>query len=61
MSDPFEEYDEDYDPCLDPDYCDRCQGEGRIPTADFESYFGADYKPCPVCHGNLCEDQPPCS
>jgi len=40
------------------DWCDECQGEGRVPTHDYESYSGAMYKPCPVCFGDLCEDQP---
>jgi DnaJ-class molecular chaperone len=43
--------DEDYDPMNDPDWCPRCQGEGRVPTEDFESYLRAMYKTCPECHG----------
>ncbi len=41
------------------DECPRCGGEGKVPTADYECYLGAMYKPCPECHGDLCEDQPP--
>lgn len=33
--------------------CDRCQGDGEVPTADYESYFGAMMKPCPKCYGKL--------
>jgi DnaJ-class molecular chaperone len=57
MTDPFEE-DEVYDPFGDPDWCEECQGEGKVPTADFESYFGAMYKPCPKCHGDMCHSEP---
>lgn len=39
------EYDVDND-------CPRCQGSGEVPTADYESYFGQNYKPCPMCGGN---------
>ncbi len=35
----------------DADWCESCQGEGRVPTEDFESYLGAMYKTCPICHG----------
>jgi DnaJ-class molecular chaperone len=45
----------DYDPETD---CPTCRGEGRVPTMDFESYFGAMYKPCPTCLGDVCADQP---
>ena len=49
-----EAMDPDYDdPRDDPNLCDRCQGEGEVPTADYESYFGAMMKPCPKCHGKL--------
>jgi len=44
---------EDRNPWDDPDWCPRCQGEGRVTTADYESYSGEDYKPCPECHGWL--------
>lgn len=57
------DYDEEreYDPFTDPDWCDECQGTGRVVTADFESYLGANYKPCPRCEGDPCHDQPPIS
>lgn len=45
-----EQFDDEYDPAND---CPRCHGEGEIPTADYESYFGAQMKPCPQCHGKL--------
>jgi hypothetical protein len=32
--------------------CPRCQGSGEVTTADYESYFGQNYKPCPMCGGN---------
>lgn len=41
-----------------PDWCHCCHGEGKVTTCDFESYFGANYKPCPVCHGNPCAGEP---
>lgn len=44
-SEPVDEYDHDND-------CPRCQGSGEAPTADYESYFGQNYKPCPMCGGN---------
>lgn len=50
--------DDEYDPFTDHDWCNECQGEGRVPTLDYESYFGADYKPCPVCRGDLCPGEP---
>jgi hypothetical protein len=60
MSDPYtEREDTDYDPFNDPDWCDECQGEGRVTTADFESYLGADYKPCPKCGADPCIGEPP--
>lgn len=48
---------DDYDPdegmsVDDPDWCPECGGEGRVPTADYESYFGTMYKSCPKCHGD---------
>lgn len=43
------------------DACPRCKGEGRVVTLDYESYFGAQYKPCPLCYGDPCNDQPPIS
>lgn len=49
-----ENEDEGYDPMTDPDWCSECQGEGRVPTDDHESYFGAMYKPCPSCRRNPC-------
>ena len=39
---------DEFDPATD---CHCCQGTGEVPTADYESYFGAMMKPCPVCHG----------
>lgn len=33
--------------------CDVCWDSGEVPTADFESYLGAQMKPCPKCHGKL--------
>ncbi len=38
--------------------CPRCGDSGKVPTADYESYFGAMYKPCPLCRENLCEGEP---
>jgi hypothetical protein len=40
-----DEYDNEND-------CPRCQGSGEVTTADYESYFGQNYKPCPMCGGN---------
>jgi DnaJ-class molecular chaperone len=48
--DPFDD-EEEYDPLEDPDWCPECQGEGRVPTMEYESYLGALYKTCPLCHG----------
>lgn len=45
----------------DPDCCPECQGEGKVVTHDYESYFGANYKPCPVCGGDPCIGEPPVS
>lgn len=33
--------------------CPRCEGQGDVPTEYYESYFGAQMKPCPQCHGKL--------
>lgn len=54
----LEEDEDDYDPFQDPDWCDECQGNGKVTTADFESYFGANYKPCPKCGGDPCYGEP---
>lgn len=61
-TDPWKDDDEcnGYDEGEAPE-CLRCQGRGKVPTEDFESYFGADYKPCPVCGGDPCIGEPPCS
>lgn len=52
--DPYDweedEFRDEYDPARD---CGRCQGTGEVPTADYESYLGAQMKPCPQCHGKL--------
>jgi DnaJ-class molecular chaperone len=48
---PFDEDDDREADVNDPDWCSECQGEGRVTTLDYESYFGAMYKTCPVCHG----------
>jgi len=37
----------------DEDRCRECDGAGEVPTADYESYFGAMMKPCPRCYGRL--------
>lgn len=47
-----------YDPERD---CPRCKGSGRVATDDYESYFGANYKPCPECQGDPCTGEPPLS
>lgn len=56
------DYDEwagmDYDPDRD---CYRCHGSGRVTTEDYESYFGANYKPCPECQGDSCDGEAPLS
>ena len=58
MTNPIDDQDE----CDDrEEECLRCGGEGRITTADYESYFGADFKPCPMCYGDPCTEQPPTS
>ena len=61
LRDPFDEDEDEGDPTLDPDWCDRCQGHGKVTTEDYESYFGACYKPCPVCGGDPCYGEPPLS
>lgn len=50
----FVDYDDDDDECV----CPRCQGDGKVPTMDFECYLGAMYKPCPLCHGDDCFGEP---
>ncbi len=42
------------------DWFQECQGEGRVTTADYESYFGAMYKNCPKCQvrGRYHEHEP---
>jgi hypothetical protein len=37
-----------YDPERD---CPRCKGSGEVPTEDYESYSGDNYKPCNMCNG----------
>lgn len=62
MSDPFDDEDDGLNDDPDAlDVCSRCQGRGKVPTEDYESYFGAMYKPCPVCGGDPCIGEPPCS
>ena len=55
----MDEYEEwagmDYDPDRD---CGRCRGTGRVTTESYESYFGANYKPCPECYGDDCLGEP---
>lgn len=51
-------YDDDWD--IDS-VCPRCHGVGKITTLDYESYFGAQYKPCPQCYGDDCLGEPPLS
>lgn len=46
----YDEFCDEYDPTVD---CPRCRGAGEVPTADHESYFGTQMKPCPECHGRL--------
>ena len=50
--DEFVDY---FDPFTD---CPTCQGSGRVTTEDFESYNGANYKPCPECRGDPCIGEP---
>ena len=33
--------------------CLVCWDAGEVPTMDYESYLGAQMKPCPACHGKL--------
>lgn len=42
---------DDEDDGSDTANCSLCHGAGDIPTADYESYFGAMMKPCPQCFG----------
>jgi len=44
-----EQFCDQYDPEND---CPRCQGSGTVTTADYESYFGDQFKTCPECGGN---------
>ena len=42
--------------CDEDDYlpqCVECGDAGEVPTFDYESYFGAQMKPCPKCHGKI--------
>ena len=43
---------------IDDMVCSVCYGLGKVVTADYESYLGAMYKPCPKCGGDLCESEP---
>lgn len=62
MIDPFdEEEDEANSWDSDEPNCTRCGGSGKVTTDDFESYYGACYKPCPECHGDPCTGEPPLS
>lgn len=62
MTHPFDRDEDEYeDPTQSEDWCDYCQGEGKVVTADYESYFGAMYKPCPKCGGDPCIGEPPTS
>lgn len=59
MSDDYDDcQDGDYD---DDDYCPVCNGSGKVTTLDYESYLGANYKPCPECHGDPCFGEAPLS
>jgi len=42
---------EDTDPDESNVACYECYDSGEVPTADHESYFGAQMKPCPACCG----------
>ena len=44
-----EQFRDEYDP---ENHCPRCQGSGTVTTADYESYFGDQFKTCPECGGN---------
>jgi hypothetical protein len=50
---------EEEDETIDPDWCEECHGRGKVTTSDYESYFGASYKPCPICGGDPCYSEPP--
>jgi len=54
-----DEDEEDWDD--EESVCPRCGGSGKVPTADFECYLGAMYKPCPQCYGDPCVGKPPLS
>lgn len=45
----------------DESLCPRCGGRGKVTTEDHESYFGANYKPCPECGGDPCDGEAPLS
>jgi DnaJ-class molecular chaperone len=52
----LDEWDEDDDhedeyPWEREGWCPECQGSGTVTTEDYESYLGAMYKTCPLCHG----------
>lgn len=44
----YEQFVSEFDPNTE---CHRCWGSGEVPTMDYESYTGQDYKPCPKCGG----------
>jgi hypothetical protein len=54
-------WDEEDDRLFDDDWCPECQGSGKVTTADYESYLGAMFKPCPECGGDPCIGEPPLS
>lgn len=56
---PVDDEDDDWEE--DPDACPECQGRGKVTTADYESYFGLNFKPCPRCGGDPCIGEPPTS
>jgi hypothetical protein len=59
--DDYEEADEtsEHEPIGGDEFvCLRCGGEGKIPTREYESYFGAMYKPCPECIADKCIGEP---
>lgn len=60
MNGYWDEMDDDYDDQSDPP-CITCGGAGKVVTMDYESYLGANYKPCPTCGGDPCISEPPCS
>ena len=53
-----DDFEDHYDPSED---CPTCRGTGRVTTDDYESYLGANYKPCPACAGDPCAGEPPLS